>query len=217
MAYIKKPRNIYIVGSQSSGKTTLVKALDCHFDKSSQDERRVSRPKIITEVARTVLKKHEYTAYDITSSPTRALALQKLILEAQMLAERQALEDGEWFISDRSGFDPIVYARRYVSEEAADHLVESAEWLELRERMKDSLVIVCEAGADWLTSDGVRLMPKDREDWIAFHALFCRCLEEIKMEHEVLPCETTDIGERVAFVVSRWEAANEKLKLPNGT
>lgn len=76
-------------------------------------------------------------------------------MKAQLNAECRALESRKWFISDRSGVDPIVYARKYVSEEAAEDLVKSTEWLELKERMKSALVIVCEAGVDWLIDDGV--------------------------------------------------------------
>lgn len=60
--------------------------------------------------------------------------------------------------------DPIVYARRYVREAAADYLVQSLEWSELWQRMEKSVVIVCEAGADWLTHEVVRLLPESREE-----------------------------------------------------
>ena len=66
------------------------------------------------------------------------------------------------------------------------------------------MVIVCEAGAEWLTDDGVRLMPENREDWIGFHQLFCNCLGDLGLKYEVLPCDVTSIHERVAFVLERW-------------
>jgi predicted ATPase len=206
MAYHVKPRNIYIVGAQNTGKTTLVKALRDHFN---QDE--TYPPRVITEVARTVLEKHSFTADDIKSSPARALALQQLILQAQVNAERLALKEGKWFISDRSGIDPIVYAVKHVSKDAKSHLIKSAEWLELRDRMRESVIVVCEAGADWLTDDGVRLMPESREDWIDFHQLFCRCLDELGLNYEVLPCGTTSLRERVSFVLWKWKAPQVKL------
>jgi predicted ATPase len=159
------------------------------------------------------LQEHSFTANDITSSPARALALQNLILQAQLSAELDALGKGWWFISDRSGADPIVYARKYVSEDAASNLVKSAEWSELGERMRQSLVIVCEAGADWLTDDRVRLMPQSKDDWVAFHQLFCRCLDEWGVKYEILPCSVTGIGERVSFIVGKWEAANQGRNL----
>jgi predicted ATPase len=199
-------RDIYIVGAQCTGKTTLVKALEDHFNEANNfDNDRISSPKIITETARVVLKTHSFTADDITSSPTRALALQQLILQAQVVAERSALQQGEWFISDRSGADPIVYAKKYVSEEAGNGLLKSVEWLELKERMARSTVIVCEAGADWLMDDGVRLMPGSMESWVEFHQLFCRCLDEWELKYEVLPYDITSLQQRVDFVLEKWQ------------
>ena len=69
------------------------------------------------------------------------------------------------------------------------------------------MIIVCEAGADWLTDDGVRLMPENREDWIEFHQLFCSCLDASGLDYEVLPSNVTSLRERVAFVLRRWELA----------
>lgn len=203
------PRNIYIVGAQCTGKTTLVKALQDHFNtansRSDSNGRSTTRPKIITETARIVLQQHKFTADEITSSPTRALALQQLILQAQVKAESAALEQRDWFISDRSGVDPLVYTRKYVGEDAANDLVKSAEWLELGKRMEKSVVIVCEAGANWLTDDGVRLMPESTDAWISFHQFFCHCLDDWGMSYEVLPCDMTSLRERVRFVLERWE------------
>lgn len=195
-------RNIYIVGAQCTGKTTLITALSAHFTNPSLTTTTTSAPLILTEVARTVLRQHNFTASDITSSPSKAMLMQKLMLEAQYSAEKAA--GTEWFISDRSGFDPIVYTKRYVGEEGARDLMRTDIWGELKERMEHSLVVVCEAGADWLIDDGVRLMPEDREDWVAFHDLFCSSLKEAGLEYVVVPCEMKDLAERVNFVLSRW-------------
>lgn len=199
-----KSRDIYIVGAQCTGKTTLVKALSKRDDSDGRDGPRIAPPGIITEVARGVLKQHSFIAEDIRSSPARAFALQQLILQAQASAERAVTGQADWFISDRSGADPIVYARRYVSEDAAEDLATSVEWLELRGKMGKSVVIVCEAGADWLTDDGVRLMPENREDWIWFHELFCSCLDKWGLRYQVLPCDMTNPRERLAFVLGSW-------------
>lgn len=212
MASSSNTPNIYIIGAQSTGKTTLVTALKDYFENEeiSRDigDSRISGPKIITEVARGVLQRHKFTAADITSSPSRALDLQQLILQAQVIAERAISEEGRWFISDRSGADPIIYARKYVGEEAAAKLIKSKEWLELEERMKRSLVVVCESGADWLKDDGVRLMPQSREEWISFHQGFCRSLDEWKVQYEILPITLKGIDERVAFVLEKWKGVN---------
>ena len=196
------PASIYIVGAQCTGKTTLVTALQAYFRaqtfQSSQGQS-PSPPPIITEVARTVLRAHQFTASDITSSPSKALNFQQLILKAQYEAETSITEP--WYISDRSGLDPIIYAKRYVGSNAAELMMRTEMWRDLRERMSRSLIVVCEAGMDWLTDDGVRLMPADSADWTAFHDLFCTVLREAELEFSVLPRSMKDIEQRVDFVL----------------
>ncbi|KAG7419614.1 hypothetical protein Forpe1208_v003414 [Fusarium oxysporum f. sp. rapae] len=113
--------NIYIIGPQSTGKTTLVNKLQSDLEHWLADTS-VDKPQIIPEVARTVLRKHKYSAEDIQTSTTRCLELQQLILEAQAEAEKEALRTSSWFISDRSGFDPSVYAKRYAAPDAVGKL-----------------------------------------------------------------------------------------------
>ena len=196
------PTNIYIVGAQCTGKTTLVTALQAHFraQVSQPSQGQSSSPPIITEVARKVLREHNFTASDITSSPSKALSFQQLILNAQYEAETSITQP--WYISDRSGLDPIIYAKRYVGSDAADLMMGTEMWQDLRERMGRSLIIVCEAGMDWLTDDGVRLMPTDKADWTTFHELFCNTLREAKLEFAVLPRSIEDIERRVDFVLN---------------
>jgi len=122
-----------------------------------------------------------------------------------MAAERSALREKSWFVSDRSGVDPIIYAMRYVGLDSARSLCESAEWSELKDRMTNSLVVLCEAGT-WLVDDGVRLMPENKQDWIQFHAMFYTFLDEIGLQYHLVPCAMEDLSNRVSFVVSKWEA-----------
>lgn len=207
MADSRALRHIYIVGAQNTGKTTIVNALQAAFAK----DKSVVQPKVIREVARGVLRKHNIKAEDIRT-PSSAGGLQKLILEAQFDAENESLEEDKgFFISDRSGIDSIAYARKYATEEKSIQLGQSTEWCQLRDRMKDSLVIVCQAGADWLVDDGVRLMPENREEWIEVDQLFCTCLDEWRLDYEVVPCTLTDIDERVEFVLERWRTGPKDL------
>ncbi|MCJ1257533.1 hypothetical protein MMC24_005359 [Lignoscripta atroalba] len=202
-----QPTNIYIVGAQCTGKTTLVNALQDHFQSRGSSctwqGMPISPPLIVREVARSVLQQHDYKAYDIVSSPSRALRLQELILEAQLKAEQEA--KGAWFISDRSGFDPIIYTKRYVGDDAARELMSTMTWLELEKSMRRSLIVVCEAGAEWLFDDGVRLMPENVGEWIAFHKLFCASLDVVGLSYVVMPSALIDLDERVHFVVAHWE------------
>lgn len=71
--------------------------------------------------------------------------------------------------------------------------------------MAESVVIVCEAGAgEWLVDDGVRLMPNDRQAWLAMHQTFCRLLDGMGIIYTVLPSGTAGIEDRVDVVVKRW-------------
>ena len=200
MSTIRQPPNIYIIGAQGTGKTTIVNEMERLFHSTPLGPS-MEEPQIIREVARKVQEIHPIHTESIRSNPSQSLRLQKRIQAAQFEAEREALREGLWFISDRSGFDPIVYARRYVGSEAAADMVRSVEWLELRERMSASLVVVCEAGMGWLQDDGVRLMPEDREDWIQLHELFCEMLDEVGLQYFVLSASITDLSDRVGFVL----------------
>ncbi|TGJ88065.1 hypothetical protein E0Z10_g685 [Xylaria hypoxylon] len=200
--------NIYIIGSQCTGKTTLVNAICEYFERHPNKHNPIAsaeHPGVIKEVARSVLKNHGFTRGDIRNSQDRALELQRLIIEAQFEAEKSQLGTRSWFISDRSAVDPVIYARKYVSKEAADTLAASAKWTEMKDRMAKSLVIVCEAGVDWLMDDGIRLMPLDTTEWLQLHTEFCLTLANIGLKHHVLPSRIRNTDERVQFVLERWE------------
>ena len=200
-------QNIYIVGAQCTGKTTLVNALEVSLDSHPVSDRAA----IIREVARTVLKEHGFSAHDLRTSQEKTMAFQALILQAQDRAETAALEGASYFISDRSGIDPIVYAMELVGHESAGSLLQSREWLVLRERMQRSIVVVCEPGADWLTDDGVRLMPLDQTEWREIHEAFCNALNDNKIPYSVLGHEVTDLVDRVSFIWSLGDAASSSV------
>ncbi|KAL7937936.1 AAA domain-containing protein [Trichoderma chlorosporum] len=198
-----EPKNIYIVGAQCTGKTSLVNALESSFAKSFS----TTPPVVVREVARSVLKIHGFTASDITSDPDRCLQLQALILEAQFNSEREALARNPWILSDRSGLDPLIYASRHIGSEAVELMTASNYWQELRDRMSQSLVFVCETVEAWLVSDGVRLMPRDVEDWMEYDYEFCHMLESAGIPYETIPRSIENLEDRASFVWSRWKKA----------
>ncbi|KAI1813796.1 AAA domain-containing protein [Poronia punctata] len=202
--------NIYIIGSQCTGKTTLASALCDGFDRNTgvDDE---GKPALITEVARSVLERHHFARHDIRNSAERALELQRLILEAQHVSETAWLRERAWFVSDRSAVDPIIYARKYASREAADALCDSDKWRGMSGRMAKSAVILCEAPVHWLVDDGVRLMPLDEDEWLQIHNEFCHVLEQYGIEYYVLPGSMADMGERIRFVLTKWEDKRNQL------
>jgi len=203
MAFNNGPRNIYIIGPQSTGKTTLVNELRIESHQWSYNFP-VKEPEIISEVARSVLSKHKFNANDITSSQERCLTLQRLILEAQAAAEKKVMERSEWFISDRSGIDPLVYARRYASAKGAAELQQLDVWNQVRARLANSLIVVCESGTPWLADDGVRLMPQGEEDWLQLFQEFCALLDELGLRYTVVPRTMLPLSERAEFVRQSW-------------
>ncbi|KAF2653642.1 hypothetical protein K491DRAFT_602415 [Lophiostoma macrostomum CBS 122681] len=209
-------RNIYIIGAQCTGKTTLINALEASF---TENRSRLPRgvavkgldgvaPIIIREVARTVLQDKGFHRDDITSSPIRALQLQEHILEAQLRAEtasdNQAIPSR--YFCDRSGLDPIIYARVFVGEDAAEKMLASPAWAELERRMKAGIVILCEAGCKWLVDDGTRLIPTGDEDWMKIDRAFRELLHTRGIVYTVISRDVVDMAERVKLVKSAMEA-----------
>ncbi|KAM0465644.1 hypothetical protein ACHAPV_001699 [Trichoderma viride] len=203
------PKNIYIIGAQCTGKTSLVNALENAFQESPG----TTPPAVVKEVARSVLKIHGFTAKDITSDPGRCLQLQTLILEAQFNTEREALVKHGWIISDRSGMDPIIYASRHIGNEAVKVMVSSDYWKELRDRMSQSLVFVCETVEAWLVSDGVRLMPRDLQDWAEYDEEFCRMLDSAEIQYQMIPRSMQNLEDRVAHVWSEWKKVVKNINV----
>jgi nicotinamide riboside kinase len=189
--------NIFIVGPQCTGKTTLVNALEREI---ASDTTIIEKPQIISEVARTILKRHSFVTEEIRTSKARCLELQKLIQDGQAQAEAEALSTASWFISDRSGIDPIVYARRYVGMDAAREMEASTTWRLLRDRMSKSIIFLCESETAWLQNDGVRLMPDGQSDWNLMYRIFREVLEKASLRYYIVPNTMQDIKERVDFV-----------------
>src|SRR5688500_8245530 len=84
------PPNIYIVGPQCTGKTTIVNELRGRM--VADNLLSSKEPRIISEVARSILRQNHDMAKDIRSSPDRSLDLQKLIIDGQAEEENRALQ-----------------------------------------------------------------------------------------------------------------------------
>jgi nicotinamide riboside kinase len=208
-------KNIYIIGAQSTGKTTLVNAFEADL-KETANENSSHRPRIIREIARTVLKEKHFSREDIATLSIRTLQLQQYILQAQFDAETTAcpVNSSTWYISDRSGLDPIAYAKCYAGEDAAAEMLASEVWRELEDRMKKGIVILCEAGCLWLKDDGVRLMPKDRTEWTRVDSAFRDLLKTQGIEFFVIS-KDMDLQRRVEYVRKFFENAQEQTIIDN--
>ncbi|KAL8732801.1 MAG: hypothetical protein Q9181_003828 [Wetmoreana brouardii] len=194
--------NIYIIGAQSTGKTTLVTALGEHFAQRSSLYTLTDEPAQLKEVARGVLKHHNFTASDITSSKARALELQRLIIEAQAAAETALANT--WYIADRSALDAVAYARQYVGIAEAESLRQGTIWHKIVQRMRAGVVVVCEPCREWLIDDGVRLMPQDQTEWLELHSQFVDLLTGSEVRYTMLPCSISRLEDRIDFVINAW-------------
>ena len=199
---------VFTLSAQCTGKTTLVNALEDAFhqgDTAIQVTEVASRQVIIREVARTVLHDKHFSREDITASPSRSLQLQKHILDAQFEAEQAAIgldtPPTTWYISDRSGLDPIIYAQLFVGEEAAGEMLASAKWKELERCMKAGVVVLCEAGCSWLADDGTRLMPDGTEAWMRIDDAFRRQLAGRGIHYTLVPNHVASLQARVQLVL----------------
>ena len=199
----QQQKNIFIVGTSCTGKTTLLKALrDFYHAQCQQPNSQIAEPAVICEVARTVLKQLGYDRQDIATSPERSLMIQRAILDAQHKAETSLTEDpASWYISDRSGIDPIFYTRMFVGEDEAEQLLSSPAWKTLEQNMKSGTVLLCEAGCNWLVDDGTRLMPQNGDDWIRFDLAFRKLLQETNIGFTVISKDMVDIADRVNLAI----------------
>ncbi|RPA82104.1 hypothetical protein BJ508DRAFT_414357 [Ascobolus immersus RN42] len=224
-------RNVYIIGAQCTGKTTLAKALlerlqqlssEAFLPDSSAPEPiprsqhddtppplytpdlASPEPLLITELARQIIRDNPIATSDIRDSPALSLQLQTSILKAQHAIEAYLHHSSQpkWYLSDRSGLDPLIYTSLLIPPPAYVNLLASSEWDECKEYMREGLVIVCESGVSWLVDDGVRLMPVDAEEWKALHDQFVKVLGEEGIPHTVLPKEVVALEERVDFVLN---------------
>jgi nicotinamide riboside kinase len=189
-------RNVYIIGPQSTGKTTLVKAL--------VDSLGVEVP-VIQEVARKVMQERGYSRIDVDSSDhERKFGLQHDIFNAQVEKEMTFIRAGTAFVSDRSVIDPLIYLFHYSGREAMNRITSTDEWQKVRDRYgntKQSLVILLSPVPEFLIDDNVRYMSKSLDDWHFLAANFRVFLEEEEIPYIEIGKDVLDIKDRVARVM----------------
>lgn len=199
---MSSPKNIYVVGAQGTGKTTIVNGLKRHYEpelECSDPE----TPKYVPEIARRLLEELQISGDDIKISPEAYLQFQKALLQGQYKAEAalSSFHNGlSWYISDRSGLDPIAYTQLYVSKEAADILLASKSWKSLETKMRDGLVVLCESGCSWPMEDGLRSVPEDLTEWTRIHRGFEQLLKARGIQYIIVPAAMSELEDRVALV-----------------
>jgi nicotinamide riboside kinase len=209
--------SIYVVGPSSTGKTTLCGALFKHFtaefqSQSCRSDGRSVLPHTISEVARKVMREHQFTRADMGT-----LEMQQAILKAQTKAEKDAVEHlatsdptrENVLIVDRTAVDALVYCRKYVSEDAYKNLCKTSEFQEALRRYGVAkvegsngarvLFILTLPVAEWLIDDGVRHLDEPE----AVLEEFRYVLNEWEIPFVELGRDIMELGRRVEWVVSK--------------
>ena len=184
------PTRILLCGASSVGKTTLA------TDWCS----RHPNFKHIQEVARTIMEKRSITREDLTSSLSGDkklfLDLQYWIFEEQNELERQHIQNGHSFISDR-GPDPLAFASFYADSAAVEKLASTPSAISCLERYRDCLIVIL-SPLEKCSDDGVRLMSTEYRDRILFTECLCSLLRNYGLPY--VYCSVTDRYERLYFL-----------------
>ncbi|KAF5370270.1 hypothetical protein D9758_006998 [Tetrapyrgos nigripes] len=184
-------RCIYLVGPSSTGKTTLCRALAAKL--------KLDKASVISEVAREVLKSHNFTRDHVN-----LLRMQEAILEAHLKRESEVLgrTSAPLLLCDRSAIDPVAYAilgakNDNDAEERKKILITSAAFQEALNRYRKSLFILFKPVEGWLVDDGVRSL----DNKIGCAEVFETVLEEFDIKFLKMGPDMTDLSERVQFAV----------------
>ena len=169
---------ICIIGTHSTGKTTLVNELAKHFKNKGK------QTKTISELSR--LCPHPI-------NETTSIDAQTWILNEQMRYEDLYQMTGSWVFCDRGTIDNFAYLERAANDQPIDHLLTKAV-----EHMKTYDLVFKTVKLDKKAiEDGVRSTDDEFRDDI--DARITRLLEEHDIAHVLLP-ESLDVGVHVGFV-----------------
>lgn len=168
----------------------------------------------IEERARIVHQSGIFSRQDLENKQMRSHDLQHLVQKLQFEAEDQALAAADkaagepLLLCDRSGLDPIAYDLLYAPSyaETKKRLIATPAWKIMRERMRQSLVVVCPIQPSFIKDDGLRLIEKDLKAWDILHAKFCELLEEHGIPFHIVPVNLLDAGERAQYVFRLWKS-----------
>jgi nicotinamide riboside kinase len=193
-------RNVYIIGPQSTGKTTLVNAMAQSLEGDVH---------VIQEIARTVMRERGYSRNDVDSDNSeRRFTLQQDIFNAQVEKEMMFLQSGKEFLSDRSAVDPLIYLMHFSGQNEVNRITSTDKWRKVRSRYADynqSLVVLLSPVASFLVDDDVRYMSKSLDDWNALASNFRLFLDQEKIPFVEIGEEILDIKERVTEVMQNLE------------
>lgn len=198
----KAVSRLYIIGVSATGKTTLIDDLAKHFAPHKQAQ----KLGIITEVARELVKCSHLSSATIRSGDSDSMQLQRMILWIQRVREDAALKSKTLVLSDRSGIDPLVFAKYYGQDQSMFATMQKSEdWQTLRRRMQGASVVLCEPQKEWYREDGVRVELESSSELFQLHQAFFDLLTEHEIPFVILPRHMEGREARVEFVLQNFE------------
>ncbi|KAI5289403.1 hypothetical protein KEM54_003929 [Ascosphaera aggregata] len=206
--------HIYIVGAHSTGKTTLFESLSMMVDSYIRTANLPLSLFTIEERARLVHQSGIFSRQDLEDKKMRSHDLQHLVQKLQYEAEDEVLNTAKatagepLLLCDRSGLDPIAYDLQYAPcyAETKRRLIATPAWRTMRERMRQSLVILCPIQPKFIKDDGLRLIEQDLKAWDYLHARFCELLQEHKIPYHIVPMHLINAEERAQYVFRLWKS-----------
>jgi nicotinamide riboside kinase len=194
--FVRPPLNccVYVIGPQSTGKTTLVNALVERFKGDVH---------VIREVARSVMNERGYSREDVDCEDReRRFSFQNDIFLAQV--EEEGRSESMFYVSDRSAIDPLVYLMHYSGESDTRRITSGDKWKDCRRRYassEKSLMILLLPVERFLVDDDIRYVANSVAEWRALGETF-RCF----LQAEGIPFisigeELIELEERVNLVL----------------
>lgn len=147
-----------MIGPPSTGKTLLINDIIKHTNRVCPIQKIIDIPETSQEMSQISL----ISPADDRAGSVQAIRIQEELLEKQFAkeaaraneVEQRNASEGTLVLADRSGADAVVFVEAYGDEEQARKLFESQEWQVLRQRMRDSLIILCEPVTPWYVGEG---------------------------------------------------------------
>lgn len=176
----KAPVRIYLVGSHSTGKTTLARWIRDHYGLP-----------MISEVARGVLAEMEERLDQIRSNIEVVDRYQTQVFERQLAAERE-----QWgsFVSDRA-FCNVAYAAHHSTVLAK--LCAQPRFAEYMASVREGIVFFLRPHRELLAEDGVRAAVA-WEEVLRIDGMVKLLLEMHAVPY--IPCQSLSMQERIRLV-----------------
>lgn len=180
MKYLSGP--IYLVGSHSTGKTTMARALS----------KTLGLP-LVSEVAREVLANREQTLADIAANVEEANSFQRDIFRLQLAREDAA---GRVFVSDRA-LDFVAYSAMTTTVTA--EIVRTPEFVSYIKKARRGVVLFVRPHPDLIRPDGVRHW-LDQASVYRIDGMIQLALELADIEYT--PIETINMRDRMRIALN---------------